>query len=94
MAGTTTISTPVGMLGSTTQDTRLQHNKLVDDVEVLRAGLNTLATAFNAVLAKLDADSGVGDTNYVALQAVTRTTYDAAGDLTAAKVGDLTGATT
>lgn len=61
-------------------------NKIIDDLEVLRAGLNTLATNFNAVLTKLDADAGVSDTNYNSTQAVTRTTYDAAGDLTAGKV--------
>ena len=33
--------------------------------------LNDLITKFNATLAKLDADAGVTDTNYVATQAVT-----------------------
>lgn len=94
MAGTTTISTPTGLRGSDVADMRLQLNKAIDDIEVLRAGLNTLATNYNAVLTKLDADAGVTDTNYNSTQAVTRTTYDAASDLTAAKVGDLAGGTT
>ncbi len=36
---------------------------IADDLETLRA-------AHNALLAKLDADSGVGDTNYAATQTV------------------------
>lgn len=37
-----------------------------DDFEALTAAYNDLATKFNALLAKLDADAGVTDTNYVA----------------------------
>jgi hypothetical protein len=82
------------MLDGATRQVRLEHNNLVDDIEVIRAALYTLATNFNAVLTKLDADAGVTDTNYNSLQAVTRTTYDAAGDMTAAKVADQDGVTT
>lgn len=88
MAGTTTSSRRTALRGSDANDLLVQFNKLVDDVEVLRAGLNTLATNFNATLTKLDADAGVTDVNYNSLQAVVRTTYDAAADLTGAKVGD------
>lgn len=41
---------------------------LGDVVADLIAANNALATKFNAVLAKLDADAGVTDTNYTALQ--------------------------
>ena len=94
MAGTTVPTTVTGMAGSDVEQMCLAFNRLVDDVEVLRAGLNTLATNFNAALAKLDADAGVTDTNYNSTQAVVRTTYDAAGDLTAPKVANQAGATT
>lgn len=59
----------------------------VDDIEVLRAGLDTLADAYALVLAKLDADAGVTDTDYASLHDVTKTTYDTAGDMTASKLG-------
>lgn len=51
---------------------------LGDVVADLIAANNALATKFNAVLAKLDADAGVTDTNYAALQggAVQVTTLD------------------
>lgn len=42
--------------------------KLGDVIADLIAANNALATKFNAVCAKLDADGGVTDTNYVALQ--------------------------
>jgi len=78
MAGTTVLSTPVGMAGSSLAAVRQEHNKLVDDLETVRAALATLAT-------KLNADAGVTDTNYAA---------PAAATLTGAKVADNTGATT
>lgn len=91
MAGTTTSSRRTTLRSSDLNDLLVNFNKLVDDVEVLRAALNTLATNFNATLTKLDADAGVTDTNYNSTQAVTRTTYDTAGDLTGAKVGNEAG---
>lgn len=91
MAGTTTSSRRTTLSGDALNDLLVQFNKLVDDVETLRAGLGTLGTNFNATLTKLDADAGVTDTNYNALQAVTTTTYDAAGDMTAAKIGNQAG---
>lgn len=50
--------------------------KLGDTVEDLRVQLNTLSTKFNALLAKLDADAGVTDTNYAATQAVPATAIE------------------
>lgn len=104
MAGTAVKKKNTCPPGSDYEALKDSHNKVVADLEVLRAGLaaaaaaiaaqiadrevirtalNTLATNFNAVLAKLDADAGVTDTNYAATQAVVRTTYDAIGDMTA-----------
>lgn len=40
-----------------------------DPVRVLAAQFNNLVDRYNAVLAKLDADAGVTDANYAALQA-------------------------
>ena len=42
-------------------------------VDELRKQHNALDAAFRAVLAKLDADSGVGDTNYAALHGAVNT---------------------
>lgn len=78
MAGTTVNATPVGMPGSSVAALRLEFNKLVDDVETLRAAFATLVT-------KLNADTGVTDTNYASVAGAT---------LTAAKVADNNGATT
>lgn len=47
--------------------------KLGDTLQEIIAAYNDLATKFNAVLAKLDADVGVTDTNYAATQAATST---------------------
>lgn len=65
-----------------------EQQKIIDDLEVLRAGLASLASQFNAMLSKLDADTGVADTDYNATHAVTTTSYDAASDLTAGKLKD------
>lgn len=78
MAGTTRVGRATGMAESTLNVTRLEFNKLVDDLETVRAALATLAT-------KLNADAGVTDTNYAA---------PAAATLLAAKVADQTGNTT
>ena len=53
----------------------IEFNKLVDDLETLRASHAALAT-------KLNADAGVTDTNYAAT---------AAASLTAAKIADQRG---
>lgn len=47
--------------------------KLGDVVAELVAQVNTLSTNYNAVLAKLDADAGVTDTNYTSTRAVPAT---------------------
>lgn len=78
MAGTTRIARATGMADSTLNVTRLEFNKLVDDVETLRASHAAMAT-------KLNADAGVTDTNYASV---------AAASLLAAKVADQTGNTT
>lgn len=78
MAGTTVVGRATGMADSTLNRTRLEFNKLVDDLETLRAAFATLVT-------KLNADAGVTDTNYASV---------AAAALLAAKVADQTGNTT
>lgn len=78
MAGTTKIARATGMADSTLNVTRLEYNKLVDDLETMRAAFATLVT-------KLNADTGVTDTNYASV---------AAASLLAAKVADQTGNTT
>lgn len=78
MAGTTKIGRATGMAESTVNLTRLEFNKLVDDLETLRA-------AFASLVTKLNADAGVTDTNYASV---------AAASLLAAKVADQTGNTT
>lgn len=51
-----------------------------EEVDTLRTQLNLLTTAFRALCAKLDADGGVTDTNYVstvsdAASAIINTVY-------------------
>lgn len=76
MAGTTTKSRDnAGQEQSALRELLIQHNKLVDDLEALRAAFATLVT-------KLNADAGVTDTNYASVAAAT---------LTGAKVGNLSG---
>jgi hypothetical protein len=78
MAGTTVPERDDAMAESTTRQVRLEHNRLVDDLEALRA-------AFATAITKLNADGGVTDTNYASVLAAT---------LTAAKVADQDGVTT
>lgn len=78
MAGTTTNKRDDVMQDGATRQVRLEFNKLVDDLETLRAAFATLVT-------KLNADAGVTDTNYASVLAAT---------LTAAKVADQNAATT
>lgn len=76
MAGTTVRRRGgLGLSESVVRQLVIEHNKLVDDLEALRA-------KYAAALAKLDADGGVTDTNYVSTQTVLAAT------LTAAKIGD------
>lgn len=82
MAGTTTKSrVNVGHKQSAIRDLLIQFNKLVDDVENVRAVVVALTT-------KLDADAGVTDTNYTS---VTAAPINPATDLLAAKVGNPNG---
>lgn len=75
MAGTTTSSFDnLGISGNAVRQLVIEFNKLVDDMETLRA-------KYAAVLTKLDADAGVTDVNYSSLHTV------AAATLTAAKIG-------
>lgn len=104
MAGSTIRATPTNMAGSAMAVMRTEYNKLIDDVEALRAGLATLAAAFNAHTHRTPttnpgytsipntntSDAGsTGGTSAV----VTITSYDAAADLLAAKVADNNGNT-
>lgn len=75
MSGTTVARRQTTVSGSIERQAVVEHNKLVDDVETLRASVATLVT-------KLNADAGVTDTNYAA---------PAASALTAAKIADDTG---
>jgi hypothetical protein len=88
MAGTTKLATPTGPVGSDVQVMRIELNKAIDDIEVLRAGLAAAGAKINAMLAAADF------TAMAALDDVVVTTYDAAGDMTAAKVADNNGVTT
>ena len=62
---------------SEVEQLRVNYNKLVDDVELIRAALVATCT-------KLDADAGVTDTNYAAQATVAA--INPATDLLAAKV--------
>jgi len=82
MAGTTTNSKRTALPGSDQNDLLVQYNKLVADVELIRAAVVALAT-------KLDADAGVTDTNYAA--GATLAAIDTAAELLAAKIGNEAG---
>lgn len=58
-------------LTKTTLKTRLNKSNPTNKVVKLGDVLDDLITKHNALLAKLDADAGVTDTNYTALHAVT-----------------------
>lgn len=80
MAGTTLKRTQKhGLPESPVRDVIIQLNKLIDDVELVRA-------AVVATCVKLDADAGVTDTNYAAQATVAA--IEPATDLTAAKIGN------
>jgi len=89
MAGTTINIKSVmasGIGSQISEEVAAQITALVVDAEALRTGLAALAAAQNLVNAKLDADAGVTDADYAATHDVVVTTYDAAGDMTAAKI--------
>lgn len=70
----------IGQPESTLRDLVIQFNKLVADVELVRAAVIIIA-------AQLDADGGVTDTDYEANVATIAT----AAELLAAKIGDHAG---
>lgn len=83
MAGTTLKRRDTaGVSENMVRDLVIQMNKLIDDVELIRA-------AVVATCAKLDADAGVTDTNYAAQATVAA--IDPATDLQAAKIGNEAG---
>ena len=84
MAGTTLkrLDHVLGQPESAVRDLVIQLNKLIDDVELIRA-------AVTATCVKLDADAGVTDTNYAAQATVAA--IDTAAELLAAKIGNSAG---
>lgn len=72
MSGTTVTRRNTTVRNSVERQLVVEHNKLVDDLEALRAAFATLVT-------KLNADTGVTDTNYASVLAAT---------LTSAKIAD------
>lgn len=50
---------------------------LIRELDTLRAELTDIRTKYAAVLAKLDADAGVTDTNYAATGALATATFTA-----------------
>lgn len=94
MAGTTTTSTRTGVAGSDVEALRLEFNKLVTDLETLRAAFmahthKTPTTATNATSTPTTDAGGSGSTGGTASTAVAT-----AATLLAAKVGDRAGNTT
>jgi len=82
MAGATIKQSLPGRPGSALRTLIAEHNKLVADVELIRAAVTAMAT-------KLDADAGVTDTDYAA--AATLAAIDTAAEMLAAKLGDSSG---
>ena len=82
MAGTSQTRVLVGVPGIDPLGLRVQVNALIDDVEVLRAALALANTKVNAIITAAGTNIGA----VAALPALTTTTVDAAGDLTAAKI--------
>lgn len=84
MAGTTLKRHEVslGPVESATRDLVIQFNKLVADVELIRAAVVAMAV-------QIDADNGTIGTDYAA--AATITAIDTAAELLAAKIGDAGG---
>lgn len=78
MAGTDKSVSFHGLDGSVERTLIQEHNKLVDDLENLRAVVVAITT-------KLDADAGVTDTNYTSVSAAP---INPATDLLAAKIKD------
>jgi hypothetical protein len=90
MAGTTISRVTTGMPGSDVEALRLEFNKLVDDVELLRAQLALTQTKVNNVIV----DAATSLAAIAAEPALTTTAVDTAGDLLAAKIANQNGSTT
>lgn len=90
MAGTTVNRVVTGMPGSDVEALRIEHNKLVDDAELLRAQLALTQAKVNAIITAAATDIAA----VAAVAALVTTAVDAAGDLTAAKVATVAGVTT
>lgn len=83
MAGTTLKrSQHFGLTESPVRDLIIQMNKLIDDVELVRAAVKAMAV-------QIDADNGTIGTDYVA--AATITAITSAATMTAAKIGNEAG---
>jgi hypothetical protein len=90
MAGTTVNKRDDAMSDGATRQLRLEYNKALDDIELLRAQLALTMTKVNAIIT-------AAATNIAAVAAVgalTLTTVDTAADLLAAKVANQDGTTT
>jgi hypothetical protein len=79
MAGTTEKIRPVGVPTSAQYRLIVNVNKLIDDVELLRAAIVAMAE-------QIDADNGTIGTDYAA--AATIAAIDTAAELLAAKIGN------
>jgi hypothetical protein len=79
MAGTTTKSRQTAYPGSTLRALVVEFNKVVNDLETLRAGIDSIAD-------KLDVDGQVTATDYASGAACTT-----AAAMTAAKIGNAAG---
>lgn len=82
MAGTLEKIRPVGRKDSALYRMIVNHNKVIDDLELIRAAVKAMA-------AQIDADAGTIGTDYVA--AATITAITSAATMTGAKIGDDSG---
>jgi len=64
------MATDHGTNRTTLTELKTLTDELHDDHATLKTLVDEIKTDYNATLAKLDADSGVGDTNYAATNAV------------------------
>ncbi len=65
------------VLNATDSISRRDAYQLRVELDALRTELNDIRTKYGTLLAKLDADSGVGDTNYASTQALATATFTA-----------------
>jgi hypothetical protein len=91
MAGTAKKVVLTSLRASEVRNLCVELNALIDDVEVLRAALATLSSAYNSHT-HTGVTTGAGSTGATA-STVDRSTYDAASDLVAAKLQTASGGT-